>query len=90
LEMGRQEDGETRRYKPPLPIVVVLRVACCVLTMLDFNCHCEEPPFAGPERSEEAAKGGDEAISLLRHERDCFPFAAAQGCGFCAAQKLGS
>jgi hypothetical protein len=26
----------------------------------------------------------DEAISLLRHERDCFPFATAQGFGFCA------
>ena len=29
-----------------------------------------------------------EAISLLRHERDCFPFAAPQGFGFCAAQKF--
>jgi hypothetical protein len=26
----------------------------------------------------------------LHHERDCFPFAAAQGFGFYAAQKLGN
>ena len=41
-----------------------------------FWGHCEEH--------------SDEAISLLRHESDCFPFAAAQGFGFCATQKLGS
>ena len=30
------------------------------------------------------AKGCDEAISLIAQQRDCFPFAAAQGYGFCA------
>jgi len=50
------------------------------LDNVKFICHCEEHPFAGPERSEEpalstakgSAKGGDEAISLVAQQRDCF------------------
>ena len=37
-----------------------------------FPRHCEEHPFASPERSEGAAKGCDEAISLVAQQRDCF------------------
>jgi len=72
-------------------LVLLVKSQATRLDQVRFPRHCEEPPFASSERSEEpalsrspersegtakgAAKGGDEAISSVAQQRDCFPFA---------------
>jgi len=42
------------------------------LTVLNFNCHCEEHPFVGSGQALGEAKGCDEAISPIAQQGDCF------------------
>jgi len=82
---GGAEQGGGRRARPtPLILDADERGFTLILMLLSRNTcvvranvvsHCEE-------RS--GCEARSKAISRLRHESDCFPFAAAQGCGFCA------